>query len=499
MALEDKESLNGKWEAAVERYMTAEKKLDRARSQQVLKLERQALTGGSSEAAPPAAGKKAETPVKSEHPQVNGVENGVGSAEAEAAKQEALAIADRQKAQVVEIEGENERLTNELSAARTKLASLTDDDYAETALFKSLKSQFEDVVKRVNDLEAVHIQLREETQKYAAERTAYRRTIDEENRDNIGESEAQIARAETDLARIRAQRDELSAELEIRKKAEEVRRTSADQARELAEARDSKISALESEIERLKLKLGESTPPPPGTDSDADAETLRTRLHNLESQHDLLKRELSSMEAAWLKASALANAKVIDAASQEELVSRLQQEKAKADQKYFAAMKAKDLKEGELRALRSQNQRSSEIVTQLKDSEGKTKELVTNLERQLAESREGLMKMEKEYRSLEQRATEAGIKSEGLGKQVEELKSFIAGKDKDNLALAKAKREAEVELERLQARLDDTKKHLEALRKTRGAENSASSDEWRVCNSPAPVSLRIIRACLLTC
>ncbi|KAK3096417.1 E3 ubiquitin-protein ligase bre1, partial [Teratosphaeriaceae sp. CCFEE 6253] len=152
-----------------------------------------------------------------------------------------LAVVEKQKTQVEEVEGENERLTNELSAARTSLASLSDDDYAESALFKGFKSQHEDMIKRVNDLEATNIQLREEAQKLQAERTAYRRNIEEERREAMDDSDAQIARAETDLARIRNIRDEIAAELEIRKRAEEARRTSADQARALAEARDSKI------------------------------------------------------------------------------------------------------------------------------------------------------------------------------------------------------------------------------------------------------------------
>ncbi|TKA73479.1 hypothetical protein B0A55_05942, partial [Friedmanniomyces simplex] len=332
-AMDDQESLEGKWAAAVERYMMAEKKLDRAKSAQVLRLERQAIMGGNGEASSPTTAKKAGTPVKSEHSEVNGeVSNGITGADSDAVRREALVVAERQKAQVEEIEAENERLTNELSAARTKLASLSDDDYAETSLFKGFKSQYEDVIKRINDLEATNIQLREEAQKLQAERTTYRRTIDEENRESMNDTEAQIARAETDLARIRSIRDEIQAELDIRKRTDETRRTSADQARELAEARDSKITALESETERLRLRLGDATPSQDSSLDDLDQETLKMKLRTLESQHSALCNELSSMEVAWKKTSALASQKVSEAAAQEELVARLQAEKAKADQ-----------------------------------------------------------------------------------------------------------------------------------------------------------------------
>ncbi|KAK4543143.1 hypothetical protein LTR36_005921 [Oleoguttula mirabilis] len=488
-ALDDQESLNERLETASYRYIKAEKMLDRAKSAQVQKLERQAIMGGNGEASSPTMSKKSGTPIKSEHAGTNGeVENGISTAEAESARKEAMAVAEKQKAQVEEIELENDRLTNELSAARTKLVSLTDDDYAETSLFKTLKSTHEDVIKRVNDLEATNVQLREEAQMYQAERTSFRRQIDDEVRESMMESEAQIARAETDLSRIRNIRDEIAAELNIRRTQEETRRLSADQARELAEARDSRIVSLESEIERMKLRLGETTPTA-GALEDLDMDALKAKLQALDSQHAMLSRELNSMADAFNKTSALASRKVDEIASQEELVLRLQAEKTKADQKYFAAMKAKDVREGELRAQKLQNARSSEIVTQLKDTEGKTRELVTNLERQVAESKECVAKLDQQHRALEQKAKEAVIVTEGLKKQLEELKTMVGVKDKDSLAAAKAKREAEVELERCQSRLEDTRKLYEALRKTRAADNSASSDDWRkiaicpVCNA----------------
>ncbi len=190
-ALDDKESLSERLEAASYRYIAAEKKLDRTKSAQVQKMER-AANGGNAEVASPTTSKKGLTP-KIEQTEVNGdVESGIASAEAEAARKEAVAAAEKQKAQLEEIESENERLTNELSAARMKLATLSDDDYAETALFKTIRAQFEDTVKRVNDLEATNIQLREEAQKLHAERTAYRSVVDEEHRTSNMEIETPL-------------------------------------------------------------------------------------------------------------------------------------------------------------------------------------------------------------------------------------------------------------------------------------------------------------------
>lgn len=171
-AIDEKDSLSDRLEQASWRYMTAEKKLDRAKSAQVLKLERSAMMGSNGNVSSPTTSKKPATPT-GEQGEVNGeIESVAATAEAESARKEAVAAAEKQKAQLEEIEAENERLTNELSAARTKLVSLTDDDYAETALFKTSKSQYQDAIKQVNDLQATNIQLREEAQKLQAERTA---------------------------------------------------------------------------------------------------------------------------------------------------------------------------------------------------------------------------------------------------------------------------------------------------------------------------------------
>ena len=461
------------------RYMTAERKLDRAKSSQVQKLERQAIMGGNGDATTPTTSKSGATP-KKEHSDTNGeLENGVASAEAEAQRKEAVAAAEKQKAQLEEIEVENERLTNELSAARTKLASLSDDDYAETSLFKTFKSQYEDVIKRVNDLEATNVQLREEAQKFQSERVAYRNQMDDEARNQTIDIETANARAETDLARIRHTRDQLSSEMSILKASEENSRTSTLQAQEMAEAKDQRIAALESHVKRLEVQVGEAEAAL-GDFDDLDADALKTKLRTLDTQYQLLSNELPSMEAAWKKTQALASKKIDEVVAWEEQIARLTAEKAKADQKYFAAMKAKDMRETELRTLKNQSSRSSEIVSQLKDGEAKTKELCINYEKQLADAKDSLNKIESQHRIAEQKLKEANSSAEGLKKNVDELKTLVGAKDKEILGTAKAKRQAEEDLEKCKARLDDTKKQYDTLKKSRAAVSSTSGDDWRV-------------------
>lgn len=473
----EKQSLDERLEEASYRYMMAEKKLDRAKSAQVQKLERQAMFGGGNGES--SSGDKAGTPVKKEQ-SVNGeLENGVTSVESEHARKEAEAQAAQRKQQLDEMEADNSRLTNELSAARTKLASLSDDDYAETSLFKTFKSQHSEMIKKLNDLEAINLTLQEEAKKSQAQRTAYRQSVDTELRTQTEDLESQIGRLESDLARVRGGRDEAIAERDMRKANEENRRTSADQAKELAEARDSRIRALESEVERLKLQRGEASVMETDTE-EMDAEALRMKVRNLESQYAMLSNELPSMEAAWKKTQALAAKKVTDVASWEEQIARLSAEKAKADQKYFSTMKAKEAREGELRLLVNTNKRSGEIVSQLKDSDGKNKELIMGLERQVAEAREALGKLETQYRGMEQKHKEVNLSSEGLRKQIEELKAIVSSKDKELLESGKLKREAEESLSSVTLKLEDAKKANDTLKKQKSSWQTSDSDDWRV-------------------
>ncbi|KAK6008618.1 hypothetical protein QM012_000521 [Aureobasidium pullulans] len=481
----ERDQLSERLEQASYRYLLAEKKLDRAKSAQVQKLERQATMGGTSEAS--STSEKKTT--KNDAVETNGDVDSAVHAAVETARKEALAASEKRKLQTEQLEAENKQLTDELTSAKVRLTSLSDEDYAKTDLFKLLKSQHEDVIKRVNDLEATNLQLREEAQRLQAERTSYRNNMEEESQTNATDLESQLARAESDLARIRNARDELSAELSVRKGSQEQSQVASDSIKELAAARETRIVALESEVERLKLQIGESTA---ATSDEAlesmSIEELRSKLKTLENQHLLLNNELPSMEAAWKKTKSLAERKVAEIIEWEDQRTRINAEKAKADQKYFAAMKAKEARENELRTLKAQNAKSSEIVTQLKDAENNSRSLIINLEKQISESKESLTALSQQNRTMQQKLSEGNITLEKLRTQITDMKKLVVSKDAASSAAASAKRQAEVELEEIKVRLEDTKKSLENM-KRKGSGRESESDDWRkiaicpVCNS----------------
>ncbi|KAF2474079.1 E3 ubiquitin-protein ligase-like protein bre1 [Lindgomyces ingoldianus] len=455
----EKEQMSERFHMATQRYMLAEKKIDRIKSAQVQKLEKQAIATSVKE-EPSSASNGAEA--------VNGVLSGAASEEVETARNEAVAEAARRREQLEQLEAENKKLTEQVTSLNVKLAGLSDDDYAKTDLFKALKSQHEDVIKRINNLEATNIQLREEAQKYQAERTAYRMQIDEEARATLGETEGNLVKAEADLTRIRNSRDDLLARVAMLEAGHKDNEASKEQARELVSAREDRISALESECERLRLQMAEHEAAdgqqPAALDSMTPDE-LRNKIVALETQYKLLRDELPSMEAAWKKAQAIASKKVAELADWEERIARANADKARADQKFFAAMKTKESLDQQLRILKAQVSKSTEIVAQLKEADSFSRSLVDKHEKQLAEMRAQMEELSIQHRALQQKFSEGAITSEAQANQIIELKKLAEAKDTTCLAAKHAQRESETERDKLKAQVEGLEKQVDVWKK----------------------------------
>lgn len=337
------------------------------------------------------------------------------------------------------------------------------------------------MVKRINHLEATNTQLREEAEKYCSERTAWKAQIEDETQSAIAEKEAQLTRAETDLARIRNARDELLADQQMRKAAQDQEKTAGHKLQELADAREARITALESEIERLRLQA-EGAKAADNLD-DVPLEELRSKYTSLERQYSMLNTELTSMQTAYKKFSTLASQKVTDFGALEEKVARLTAEKSKADQKYFAAMKAKEARDVEVRTLRVQNSKTSDIVSQLKESEAAARSLLSNTEKQASEIKEALTSALDKQRATQQQLSESSIVVEGLKNQISELKALSSSKDVTLGSTSSALRQAEAEIAGLKQSLSDTKKSLENWRGKSLGNNASEYEMLRVSSS----------------
>lgn len=484
----EQEQLLQRLEAASTRYILAERKVDRAKSVTVAKLERQATSSGRAEGGSGLGGGMEGSVDDQKEAGKGRAENVEGLFDAEKARKEAVAALAKQKEQFDMLEVENEKLTAQLTALNNRLSHLSDEDYSQTDLFKQLRSQHEDVIKRINHLEATNIQLREEAEKLQKERTSYRIQLENEAQNAVAEKEAQLAQAEHDLARIRAARDELLADLSIRKATQNQERASISQIKELNSAREERVRALESEVERLLMQSGQtnSASSPDSNVENISPTDLPNRYVSLERQHSMLKDELESMNTAYKKITALASQKVENFTALEEKITRLSAEKSKADQKYFATMKAKEAREQEVRSLRASSSKSSEMVSTLKDAEAASRAALANHDKELAEFKASHASINNQYRICQQQLSEEKIAVEALKAQAEELKKSLVSKDSSASALASAHRKAEVEVETLNVRIEETQRSLESW-KRKGLGNQ--SEEYEMLRVSFPIRL----------
>ncbi|KAK4455851.1 BRE1 E3 ubiquitin ligase-domain-containing protein [Podospora aff. communis PSN243] len=457
-------SLSEQLDTATLKVVKAERKLDRTRSAQVQKLEQQALAGASTRTA---AADGNGTPMS--------LTNG-DSEELKMQYQEAVAAMAKQKEQLETAMSELKALQEENSTFKAKKESITDEDYARTEVFKQFKLQNEDLIKRINHLQATNKELREDAERLRAERTAYRVQLESEAQTVTLELEEQIAQKDQDLTRIRSARDELTAELAMRKAAESAEKTAITQMKELVEAKVDRIAELETELERLRPSE-DATMSDPRPDLEAlSTEELREKYVKLEKDFEAINKELPLLEKSYKKAMGLAHKKVMDFSALEQRVAILTAEKAKADQKYFAARKDTDIRTAEIRTLRAQNGKSSEIISQLKEMETQNRMLIASFEKQIADMKQSNSSVMAENKKLEAAHTDLSKRVEALKAQISELSSLVKSKDSSSAAMKEKMMDCETELEKLKARVKGLTKDRDSW-KTKCQNNSSDEEE----------------------
>jgi E3 ubiquitin-protein ligase BRE1 len=391
---------------------------------------------------------KADKKEAKQNGKVNGVvEEPVVSAEAESARQAAVLKANKLKEQVESLETEVATLTKDLTAAKTKAASLGDEDYAHTDLFKAAKKRMEDLIANVNDLTARCKQAEEDVRKLQEERTAYQREVEESCRLACEKSEKQIAQLDADLQRIRAERDEYNAEKAILEANHDKSSETIRALEELNQASDDRIAALESETTRLRLKAGEEEVDLSVLDKLANQspDALKKEAARLVSQSSALNLELSSMQAAVTKFKKQAQEKTVLVAALEKEAQKLRDSKIRAEAMMHQQRNVAREKRMESDGLRQQHSKSGDIIIQLKDAENKARELCANLEKQLAVRTDEVARATDRARALGQETAQTRALAQQHEARAGEMARLLAGREAEGLAARRALREAEAE------------------------------------------------------
>lgn len=470
----EKDQLSEQLNAATLRYFKAEKKLDRAKSAQVQKLEQQAFANATRPAAASGEG--------TQEAEANGTAD-----ELLLKYEEASASAAKQKEQLDAILAEIKTLQDENSSLKARRDAWTDDDYIRSDVFKQFKSQNEDLIKRVNNLEATNRHLREEAEKLQAERTAFKNQLDADANQVTQELEADIISRDQDLARVRSARDEILAENTQRKASMEQERTSLAHIKDLVIAKDDHIAALESELARLKPSEDQEMASPADGDQELSSEELRQKYKKLQQDFQAINKELPSIEKAYKKMKDLAQKKVVDSVALEDKVALLIAEKSKADQKYFAARKDADTRNNEIRSLRHQNGKSSEIIAQLKELEAQNRSLLGSVEKQLADLKQANATLVSDNKKMETTSLEAVRRTDGLNRQISDLTNLVKSRDAASAVVRERNTMQEAEVEKLRVRLDHTLKDRDTWRNKALSNSSEEEEMLRVSlNLPPP-------------
>ncbi|KAK3333143.1 BRE1 E3 ubiquitin ligase-domain-containing protein [Cercophora scortea] len=462
-------SLSEQYDTATLKVFKAERKLDRVRSAQVQKLEQKALAGATTRPTGSA------DEVGSSSSATNG-----DSAQLETQYQELVAVVAKQKEQIASVLSEIKGLQDENATFKAKREAISDEDYARSDVFKQFKGQNEELIRRINNLEATNKQLREDAEKLRAERTAYRVQLETEAQTLASELEDQIQRKDEDLTRIRSARDELLAELAMRKASQEQEKTASAHMKELVEAKADRLAELESELERLRPSPDAAMSAVPEHLEALTVDELREKFVKLEKDFEAINKELPLLEKSYKKAMALAQKRVMDFDSLEERIAVLTAEKSKADQKYFAARKDMDIRTAEIRALRQQNSRSSEIISQLKDVETQNRTLIGTLEKQVADLKQSNTTLMVENKKLESAAADASRRADGVKTQISDLTNLVKAKDASLMAAKEQAMNKETEIERLKVRLSGANKECDKWKQK--SQGSSSEEEEMLRN-----------------
>lgn len=451
----------------------AERREKRLKSAQVQKLEQQFLASATQATAGGENG--ADSAV------VNG-----STAETMVKLEEASAVVVKQKEQLEGAQKDLQVLQEENSTLKAGREVMSDEDYIRTDVFKQFKAQNEDLIKRINHLEATSQGLREEAEKMNAERTAFRTKLTDEAQVHIAELERQLEEREGDVTRLRSARDEWFAKANMLEANQKEEKIALQQIKELAGAREDRISALELELERSKPGEGQSLGEPHDEVDALAAEELLVKYKKLRQDFESINKELPALQQAYKRSMSLAQKKVMDFSALEDRVSSLQADKQKADQKYFAVRKDADLRDRELGALRNQNRKSSEIVAQLKEVEAQHRVLISNLEKQLSDLRQTNAAVLAEHKKMEANNADTNRRAEGLKAQVAELANLVRTRDATIGSMRERTTSQETEMERSRAKMGFVQKEKDDW-KRKALSNSSEEEEMLRVSSLFPL------------
>lgn len=422
------ESLNSNLASITEKYLASEKKFERLESKSLGRI----MASSNANVKTEESNESHETKMKeetSDSANQGSVNKGLLNElnEVRNSLQESQNIIKKQKEQLERQDSEIVSLNSTVRGLSARLSNLNEEDLRRSEPFQSLRNKNTDLTNQNSKLVTTNDRLQRDKSDLLSGREQYKRKLKEDFEKKCEDLEKKLAKTEQDVTRIRSARDDILGELNTKKAIEGEKQKSLSQLKDLVELRDSRIKTLEDQINRLRdeEKGSQEVMNLDGIGSD----DLKQLVEKLQRQNKSLSAELPSLEDAFSKAHGKVTAKVYDIVEREAKMNKLIAEKAKADEKYFSAMRAKDVITNESNKLKSQLAKGTEIIQQLKEAERQKSSLVSDLEKQVADLNNVQSLAENDIRNIKLRLSEKDYRLDSAAKAIDKLNDDLKAKD----------------------------------------------------------------------
>lgn len=279
------------------------------------------------------------------------------------------------------------------------LGHLGENDLVNSIAYQELAARNKQLNESVNNLQKINDETVNKLSELENKQVSVKQLLDKELADENELLKQQLQKNENDLVRIRTARDELLSKQTILK-SELENQTTNEELNKLNKTLHERINTLESDRH----------------ESSTDKKLNDLSKDELIQRINMLNSEIKEIEEAFQKIRESSISKITSVIDQENLVKKLTIEKTKADQKYFASMRLKDSLSSENKILKTQINKSQELVNKLND-----------LEKSYLEKIEILTKSNNDFKMIRQSALQENSKLQESLRAIEVKKSSLEG------------------------------------------------------------------------
>ncbi|KAF9218332.1 BRE1-domain-containing protein [Gyrodon lividus] len=244
------------------------------------------------------------------------------------------------------------------------------------------------------------------------------------------------------------------------------------------------------ELTRYRSAFGESTSPETRAlaqqlqAKDNELQKLRLLTEQQAQAETSLYAEIDRFSSLWEGLDQQVKKKVFDLSGSEEKLQRAAHDKAKADNKYFAAMREKEMGESERKAMARQLEKQGKAVERASEVERYLSGQVADLEKINILSRRAVDNADKKIKALESDLSKWHALAEAEKKRVAEACAFASERGLYMRKLESSLKSAEEEVSRTKKEAEKKFKKMSAATAPASAREEALSQEidglWKI-------------------